>query len=70
MPRLTVRRAGNSLAVLVPRDLVRDPGLRAGDDVLVRIEPIPRLAALAGSLRGRLTADEFTRLSNKGEDLD
>ena len=70
MPRLTVRRAGNSLAVLVPRDLVRDPGLRAGDDVLVKIEPFPRLAALAGSLRGRLTADEFTRLSNKGEDLD
>jgi hypothetical protein len=69
MPKLVVRRTGNSLAIPIPRDLVQKLELSAGDEVIVRIDPLPRLAGLAGSLKGRITADEFTRLSNDGEDL-
>ena len=69
MPKLAVRRSGNSIAVPLPHRLVRDLGLKQGDEVIVRIERIPRLLDFAGTLKGRLTADEFTKLSNQGEDL-
>ena len=70
MPKLTVRRTGNSLGLALPRELARDLGLIPGDEVMVELEKVPRLASLAGRLAGRLTALEFTRLSNEGEDTD
>ena len=70
MPRLVVRRSGNSLGIALPHSLVRELGLGAGDELLVQLERIRPLRTLAGCLRGRLTAAEFTRLSNEGEEID
>jgi hypothetical protein len=36
---------------------------------MVHIDRIAPLTSLAGVLKGRITADEFTQLSNEGEDL-
>jgi hypothetical protein len=69
MPKLVVRRTGNSLGLPIPHNLVRELGLSPGDELMVSWKRIPPLASLAGVLRGRITADEFTRLSNEGEDL-
>ena len=69
MPRLTVRRTGNSLSLALPRGLVRELGVAPGDQVLATVQRIPRLASLSGRMRGRLTPEEFTRMSNEGEDL-
>ncbi|MCI4352708.1 MAG: AbrB/MazE/SpoVT family DNA-binding domain-containing protein [Thermoplasmata archaeon] len=70
MTKLTVRRTGNSLAVPLPRALVRSLGVAEGDVLNVELERVPDLLRLAGTLKGRITADEFTRLSNEGEDID
>ena len=70
MPKLVVRRTGNSLGLPIPREIVRDLGLSPGDEVLVQLERVPALLSLAGKLKGRLTANEFTRLSNEGEEVD
>jgi Antidote-toxin recognition MazE, bacterial antitoxin len=69
MTKLTVRRTGNSLAVPLPRALVRSLGLAEGDVLNVELERLPDLLQMLGSLKGRITGDEFTRLSNEGEDL-
>ncbi|MGC2290116.1 MAG: AbrB/MazE/SpoVT family DNA-binding domain-containing protein [Thermoplasmata archaeon] len=69
MTKLTVRRTGNSLAVPLPRALVRSLGVAEGDLVNVELERVPDLLRLIGSLKGRITGDEFTQLSNEGEDL-
>lgn len=69
MTKLVVRRTGNSLALPLPRDLVRSLGVAEGDLLNVELERVPDLLQLAGSLKGRITADEFTRLSNEGEDV-
>lgn len=69
MTKLIVRRTGNSLAVPLPRSLVRSLGVAEGDILNVELEKVPDLLRLAGSLKGRITADEFTRLSNEGEDV-
>ena len=69
MPKLILRRTGNSLGLPIPHELVRALRLSPGDEVLVQIERVPPLASIAGKLKGRITADEFTRLSNEGEDV-
>jgi len=69
MPKLIVRRTGNSLGLPIPHGIVRELGLAVGDEVLIQIERVPQLIGLAGSLKGRITADEFTKLSNEGEEL-
>lgn len=69
MPKLVVRRTGNSLGLPIPHEIVRDLRLAPGDEVLVQLERVPQLMTLAGRLKGRITADEFTQLSNEGEEL-
>jgi antitoxin component of MazEF toxin-antitoxin module len=69
MMRVTVRRTGKSLVLPIPPGIVREMGLPAGDEVFVRLERVPQWMALAGSRNGKITAAEFTRLSNKGEAL-
>jgi antitoxin component of MazEF toxin-antitoxin module len=64
---LVVRRTGNSVGLSIPRELVHDLELAPGDEVLVTIERIPSYRSLAARLRGKITADEFTALSNQGE---
>ena len=69
MPRLIVRRSGNSLGLALPYQLVREMELAPGDELLVHLEKVPSYLGLEGRLKGRMTADEFTRLSNEGEEL-
>jgi len=69
MTKLTVRRTGNSLAVPLPRALVRSLGIAEGDQLNVELERVPDLLGMIGSLKGRITGDESTQLSNEGEDL-
>lgn len=69
MPKLIVRRTGNSLGLPIPHEMVRDLKLVPGDELMVQLERIPKFIEMAGRLRGRLTPDEFTRLSNEGEEL-
>lgn len=70
MPKLTVRRTGNSLALPIPHETVHDLKLVPGDELMVQLERLPKFLTMAGRLKGRMTPDEFTRLSNKGEELD
>jgi len=70
MPKLAVRRTGNSLGLPIPHAFVRELGLAPGDEVLVEIERVPQFLAMAGRLKGRITADEFTQLSNDGAEID
>jgi antitoxin component of MazEF toxin-antitoxin module len=69
MPIFRVRRSGNSLVLVLPSELARSMKLHEGDKVLATIEKVPNIMEFAGKLKGIITADEFTRLTNEGEDL-
>ena len=69
MPKLVVRRTGNSLGLPIPHEIVRDLKLAPGDELFVQLERIPKFLTMAGRLKGRMSVDEFTRLSNEGEEL-
>lgn len=69
MAVLHVRRAGNSLAILLPKKEVEALHLHEGDAVQVEIHKVPSLLELAGSLKGRVRTQELHALTNEGEDL-
>lgn len=70
MAVLHVRRAGNSLALLLPKKAVEELHLREGDTVQVEIHKVPSLLELAGSLKGKVERRDLHALTNEGEDLD
>ena len=39
MPKQKIIRTGNSLAVTIPSDFVHSVGIKAGQDVQVKVEP-------------------------------
>lgn len=70
MPVLRVRKVGNSLGVVFPRELVNAKGLRLDDDVIIEIDKAPTLASVLGSFTETdLSVDELNELANEGEDL-
>jgi antitoxin component of MazEF toxin-antitoxin module len=70
MERLRVRRVGNSLGVLFPKELVARKDLRLDDDVLVEVEKPPSIESVIGALRYLgMTVDEMNDLTNEGEDI-
>lgn len=69
MAVLHVRRAGNSLALLLPKKEVEELHLHEGDTVQVEIHKVPSLLELAGSLKGRVRTADLHALTNEGEEL-
>jgi antitoxin component of MazEF toxin-antitoxin module len=70
MLKLRVRRIGNSLGVLLPKDEVVRQGLREGDEVVVEVRKSRALLDVWGALRGRLgDVDTLNREIDEGEDL-
>lgn len=67
MPELTVRKSGNSLAVVIPKPLAEQLGLRAGDHVHAELAQAPSLREFDGILRGRATADQMSAEADEGE---
>ncbi len=53
----------------LPREVVQEFRISSGDQLLVDFVRIPRLETLIGCLKGRMSAEEFSKLSNEGEDL-
>lgn len=70
MPILRLRRVGNSLGLILPKDFVAAKGLGPNRPVRVEIEPVRRIEEVVGSLRKYgLSVREWNDLTNEGEEL-
>lgn len=70
MTRSRVRRIGNSFGIVLPKDLVREKGLKEGDEVDIEIEKARTLVEMWGVLKSRkVTLKRLHELTNEGEDL-
>lgn len=71
MAILTVKRIGNSLGVIFPKDLVAKKGLRERDRVELDPKPVRGIEHLRGILRkwGLPSAYELNKEINEGEEL-
>lgn len=47
-----VRKWGNSLGIVVPKEVAETEGLRAGDEVLAEIRKLSNVGEIFGSLSG------------------
>ena len=68
MPVLRLRRIGNSLGLILPKELVDSQGLHPDDALRVDIERAPRLDDVFGALRKyRRTPSEWTAMLRDGD---
>lgn len=69
MPKLVVRRTGNSLALALPRSFVRVLSLAAGDELVVELERVPRILTFAGRLKGESPRTSSRRSATRARTL-
>jgi antitoxin component of MazEF toxin-antitoxin module len=68
MPPMRVRKIGNSLGVLFPKEFVRAKRLRLNDEVIVEVQSAPSLESVRGALKHLgMTVDEMNDITNEGE---
>jgi hypothetical protein len=71
MPRAVLRRIGNSFGLILPKDFVREQGLKEGDEVDVNVARAKRLPEMWGAFRERgVRTGDLNALTNEGEDVD
>lgn len=69
MPVLRLRRVGNSLGLILPKDLLASKGLHEDDPVRVELERATRLDDVVGRLRRyRRSAPEWNEATREGDD--
>lgn len=70
MVRAVVRRIGNSLGVIIPKDEADRKGLTEGDEVDLDVRKALTLEDVRGMFRdSELSVDEINDLVDEGEDL-
>lgn len=70
MARSTVRKIGNSFGIVLPKELVREKGLKEGDEVDIEIEKAKTLGEMWGVLKSRkVSLKRLQELTNEGEDV-
>jgi antitoxin component of MazEF toxin-antitoxin module len=70
MAQATVRRIGNSLGIVLPREVVLRKRLKPGDRVEVEVEKARTVMDMWGYLKGRkVSARRLSELADEGEDL-
>ncbi|MBI2971555.1 MAG: hypothetical protein HYY37_04035 [Candidatus Aenigmarchaeota archaeon] len=66
MPELTVRRIGNSLGILFPKDLVKEKKLKENEKVFVQVAKKGDVGKLFGSLKFKDSAQHIKDELRKG----
>jgi antitoxin component of MazEF toxin-antitoxin module len=66
MPVVKVRRWGNSLGVVLPKELVESERIRENENVSIEVKKETSIKDLFGSVRFRKTAQEIKDDARKG----
>lgn len=67
---MRLRRIGNSLGLILPKEYVAERGLKPNDSVRVEIERALRIEDVAGRLKKyRRSVSDWNPAPNEGEDL-
>ena len=64
--RLIVRKWGNSLAAVIPKDIVEENRLRPNQEVLVELVKEADLRPIFGSLKRTMSGQKFKDLAREG----
>lgn len=64
--KVIVKKWGNSMGIVLPKELVRKEHLKENDAVLVDVVKEADLSDLFGSLKRKLTGQEFKDMVREG----
>ncbi|MFH1649057.1 MAG: AbrB/MazE/SpoVT family DNA-binding domain-containing protein [Candidatus Woesearchaeota archaeon] len=63
---VTVRKWGNSLGVILPKELVEEENLKEGKIIHIRVLKPANLSSLFGSMKTGMTGQEFKDMVRAG----
>ncbi len=63
---VTVKRWGSSMAIIIPKEMVKTQGIREGDDVVINVFRKGNLKDIFGKLKSKMSGQEFKDLVRKG----
>ena len=66
MNMVTVKKWGSSMAVIIPREILRNQNIREGDDVAINIFKKGDLSDIFGTLKTKLTGQQLKDMARKG----
>ena len=65
MNMVTVKKWGSSMAVIIPREILRNQNIREGDDVAINIFKKGDLSDIFGTLKAKLTGQQLKDMARK-----
>ena len=63
---IEVRKIGNSLGLILPKELVKERNLKVNEKVFVEIIKETKMSDVFGSLKRKISGQEFKDLTRKG----
>lgn len=62
---VTVKKWGNSMGVILPRETVKNQGIKEGDEVVISVFKKGDLSNIFGTLKTKLTGQQLKELARK-----
>lgn len=66
MTMVTIKRWGNSMGIVIPKEIVEKQHLREGDEVVISVFKRGNLKDVFGKLKTKMSGQEFKDLARKG----
>ena len=63
---VNVRKWGNSMGIVLPKELVEEKGIKEDDKVLIELAKKADLSKLFGSLKRKMSGQDFKDMVRKG----
>lgn len=63
---ITLKKWGNSIAAILPKELIRREGLKENEKIKIDIVKVGNLDNIFGSLKTKITGQEFKNMVRKG----
>jgi len=63
---VTIKRWGNSMGIVIPKEIVEKQHLREGDEVVISVFKRGNLKDVFGKLKTKMSGQEFKDLARKG----
>ena len=65
MAMVTAKKWGNSIGVIIPREIVEKQGIKEGDEIVISVFKKGDLSDTFGTLKTKLTGQQLKDLSRK-----
>ena len=62
---VTVKKWGNSMGIVLPKEIVKNQGIKEGDEIVINVFKKGDLSDIFGTLKTKLTGQQLKDLSRR-----